>query len=150
MWQPWASLWVAGPKVHETRGRRFNYRGWLAVCAAQRPPDNVRDTDPRLEEICVRQFGADWRQTIPLGKVVGAVLVRDCYHATFPNKPVSDDDEVCGYWGSNRYAILREHALRLDFLKPQKGMQSVVFDIDPDIEAEIMAAIDARGWPLGV
>lgn len=41
LWEPWATLWAGGKKVHETRSWPTKHRGLLAVHAAARMPDEA-------------------------------------------------------------------------------------------------------------
>jgi hypothetical protein len=56
LWQPWASLWVSGRKIHETRSWRTRHRGWLAVHAARRIEADL-SWCAELSGIVVEEFG---------------------------------------------------------------------------------------------
>lgn len=114
LWQPWATLWLNGPKIHETRGRPFNYRGWLAVHAAKRKP-NANELMPDLIATLEKREGINWRWRLPLGQLLGAVYVEDC-SSTNVVTPIDGNDFVSGDWSAGRYAIRRsiDDVIKLD------------------------------------
>lgn len=77
LWQPWASLWIAGPKVHETRAWSTDYRGPLVVHAAKHKITQ-RCLAPDLVEICTSTFGSQWTKTLPFGSLIGTVELEAC------------------------------------------------------------------------
>lgn len=50
LWQPWASLWLTPRKIHETRPRRWNHSGWLAVHASKTLVSNPSELGDELLE----------------------------------------------------------------------------------------------------
>lgn len=70
VWQPWASLIVAGVKRIENRTWGTNYRGLILIHAAARPVD--RKALDRLA-----QLGIDVPDDLPRGAIVGAVELVD-------------------------------------------------------------------------
>ena len=82
LWQPWASLVVAGPKHTETRSWHTNYRGTLAIHAAKlRPLDLERavgmDEYMRLCGLCERYLPEPLID-LPRGAIIGTVELIDC------------------------------------------------------------------------
>jgi hypothetical protein len=77
--QPWATLWVSGAKLIETRGWGTKYRGPVAVHASAR----MRREDV---ELCFLQpfadalaaLGFNQAADLPKGKVLGTVNLVDC------------------------------------------------------------------------
>ena len=59
LWQPWASLVVHGYKRWETRSWRTPYRGWLAIHAAKREPDDVPREYDHIEAFCLMEYRCD-------------------------------------------------------------------------------------------
>lgn len=103
LWQPWASLWLNGVKIHETRGWSTNYRGHLAVHAAKRRIDKV--LAPDLEAICLSKFGPNWRQTLPVGSLIGFLTLIDCIPSIAVDRRFSTvEDFACGNFEPNRFA----------------------------------------------
>lgn len=100
--QPWASLLIAGVKVHETRGFRLPDRligQWVAIHAAKRQPALLQGLDP----ICRRALGADYFRRLPRGAVLGLVQFASC-KGTMLTSPAGYEDERSGDWRPGRYA----------------------------------------------
>jgi activating signal cointegrator 1 len=112
LWQPWASLWASGLKIHETRHWATGYRGPLAIHAARRTDGTgfrniVRflqeievDTIPMLE-----LFAA---AVPPVGSIIAVGELVDCIKITgdvsrsrLATAPV---DYACGNWEPGRFA----------------------------------------------
>lgn len=103
LWQPWASLWCSGVKIHETRHWPTSYRGWLLVHAAKRKIDDLEGD--RLGEICDGVFGHHYGQELPLGALVGMVNIVNCKPTiVFPADFRETDDYECGDYGDDRFA----------------------------------------------
>lgn len=134
LWQPWASLWLSPLKPHETRHWPTNYRGWLAVHAAKRL---VSDCGEALDELCIDQFGAQWRRTLPRGAILGAVHLVDC----IPTEVIitSDQDRECGDFSDGRYGWKRDEWKRLREPVPYIGRQG--FFSVPD---DLLTTLDGR------
>lgn len=98
LWQPWASLWASGRKVHETRHWATDYRGPLAIHAAQK----LDQVSMELDEILLDQFGSMWRRELPRGAIVGVCQLIDC--VSTDDGPASLDDEAAGDWSPSRFA----------------------------------------------
>jgi hypothetical protein len=77
--QPWASLWVGGEKINETRSWGTPYTGDLAVLASKNFPRWARKLC--LEEpfrSALKRLGFNWLGDLPTGKLVGIVRMDDC------------------------------------------------------------------------
>lgn len=161
LWQPWASLLVAGAKRVETRGRPFHYRGPLLIHAAKKWDTEqwmLCQAEPFHSALVglgyPRQVGKPDR-CLPLGCIVGRVDVVACVptHSVAakvqPGHPpgffegwidsvlgrhllISPTEEAFGDYGPGRFAILTENPVR--FEKPIKcrGRQSL-FEVDDDL-----------------
>lgn len=83
MWQPWASLWVTGEKVNETRSWGTSYRGRIAVHAAQLFDDEQRAIcrQPPFAEALTR-IGFTDPDALPRGAILGAVEMVSCQQMT--------------------------------------------------------------------
>lgn len=106
LWQPWASLWVAGIKKHETRPRQTHYRGSLLVHAAKKIVVDLTDA-PELSEIVVSVFGEDWAKQLPTMSIVGSVVLVDCRsteEALEVKVDKDSDDYWCGNYAPGRFA----------------------------------------------
>jgi hypothetical protein len=117
--QPWASLWLHGPKLHETRAFRTAHRGWLLVHASkaeERPPATVA-------ALCARKFGPEWFSTLPRGVLLGAVYLHDCEPTGIARKHAELDDLLCGDFTPGRWAWRRVGpTVRFNPVIPYRGM----------------------------
>lgn len=144
LWQPWATLWVAGVKIHETRHWRTNVRGTVAVHASKlRAPEAI--------ELC-RAYRVFWRTLeelgfptffdLPFGQIVGTVDIVDCrltekvYPACSDNPydwmPGELKDCYFGNYEHGRYAWRAENPVMLVEPVPWKGAQGF-FEVPDDI-----------------
>lgn len=112
LWQPWASLWLLGPKIHETRHWPTDHRGALLVHAAKKL---CHDVDSTLAAILERKFGARWAKELPRGALIGCVELEDCIPTSLGC--TDDDDRTCGRWDPGRYAWRRGQEARR-FVEP--------------------------------
>lgn len=125
LWQPWASLWVSGVKIHETRHWPTSHRGELLVHAAKRKPDGF-DGD-RLDEICDGMFGHHWGMDLPRGAIVGMVRLVACKRTDemrFVNQNELDD-QACGDFHPGRYAWERDTFTAFANPIPYRGQQGM-------------------------
>lgn len=131
LWQPWATLWVAGVKVHETRHWPTAYRGGLLVHAAKHKDAECRalcDRFPLKEELAKLGYTYD---TLPFGAIVGAVDLVDCVDAYkvhgFTTDAERERDEyldLCfGNFDIGRFAWRAESPIMLKEPIPYKGRQ---------------------------
>lgn len=122
LWQPWASLWLSPRKVHETRHWPTDHRGPLCVHAAKRL---VTDCGEELDEICISEFGALWRRTLPRGALLGTVDLIDCLptNARPMFMPMNGDDLACGDFSADRYGWRRDSFSLFDKPIPYIGRQ---------------------------
>lgn len=113
LWQPWASLWAAGIKIHETRSWPTTHKGLLAVHAAlKRDADgeclykSLVDHDyERL--VGFLRLGPDFN-LLAFGAIVGVVDLVECcriphIETTYMN-PSTRLDYDLGDWTAGRYA----------------------------------------------
>jgi hypothetical protein len=136
LWQPWASFFVDGPKIHETRSWPTSHRGWLAIHATS--------VSPRLPSLAVvgaaaEVFGVsapheydDARRIrlvgesidgLPAGAIVGLVRIDDCV-------PVEEAgpgrvDRMLGDYSAGRFAWRRGDAIKLPEPVPCRGRQRI-------------------------
>jgi len=124
LWQPWASLLFASHpvlgrfKVHETRHWGTDYRGHLAIHAAQKIVKELPDDFDRL----VREtFGSDWAKVLPRGRIVGVVMVTACRST----ESISPDtlDRLAGDWTPGRFAWRTENPVAFPTPPEVKGRQ---------------------------
>lgn len=104
LWQPWASLIMAGVKVHETRS--WPPPGWLlgrrlAIHATATSPQKAISEE--LHALCRWHLGRNYWRELPRGAVLGTVLVGRGVR-THDAKPASDADLIAGDWREDRWA----------------------------------------------
>lgn len=146
LWQPWASLWCTGIKVHETRHWSTNYRGWLLVHAAKRKIDDL-DGD-RLGDICNGRFGHHYGMDLPRGAIVGRVHMVACkrtadlFISTQPGGPFKNeaeqDDYECGDFAHGRFAWQADKFELFANPIPYRGAQGF-FDVPDDLIPKLAA-----------
>lgn len=119
--QPWASLMEWGAKVIETRGRRTNYRGWIAIHAAKGCPDECRALvykEPFLTALRHR------KDPLPFGAVVAVTRIIGCLRTDeFPG--LTEPERSFGDYSAGRYGYLTEGVRRLRDPIPMRGAQTI-------------------------
>ena len=124
LWEPWASLWMRGPKVHETRhwpapeklvGRRI-------VVHAAKKRIKPEDLEPDLRELLSSVPGMPLQYGMALGTGVLARCAR-----TEDTEPASDADRVAGNWASGRYAWRMEDRITFPEPIPLRGRQGIFY-----------------------
>jgi hypothetical protein len=141
LWQPWATLWAHGIKQYETRGWNTNYRGELAIHAAQRWDLNLArlcQTEPfrsALESlgytIPAHEIHGPADCGLPRGGVIGVVLIEDCKFTggVAPQNWLQDltkKERAFGDFSKRRFAIQAGQQRPIP-LVPCKGAQGLFF-----------------------
>lgn len=120
LWQPWASLWVAGAKMIETRSWGTSYRGPVAVHASKKWDVELRHI-ARTEPFCSALLALGFTGTgqLPLGAILGSVEVTDVLRmVTGVDGPsftrinirpgvdqrLNDNERAFGHYAPGRYA----------------------------------------------
>jgi hypothetical protein len=127
LWQPWASLWACGRKTFETRHWSTNYRGPLAIHAAQKLCVDIND---ELREICDDEFGGHWARELPSGALVAHCTLVNCLATDHLH--VDQDERAQGNFTPGRFAWDISNLKLLDRPIPYRGHQSL-FDIPDEI-----------------
>jgi hypothetical protein len=114
LWEPWASLIVAGFKRHETRHWSTKVRGRVAIHAAKKI-----DVEGAPTNLCDFALGAGWQKNRPRGCVVAVANLTGCYLADHLIEgrrpllqPVEECDELAGNYSDGRFGF------RLDDVRP--------------------------------
>ncbi len=141
LWQPWASLWMIGAKMHETRSWSYPYRDSnpdLLVHAAKRTEQNVL---PDLDKICCAFFGETWRHTLPRGALLGEVKITAClktedvYNLGTQWTERQRMDFYCGDFTPGRYAWrAAPNPKRFECPIPYVGRQKIFYVPDELIQ----------------
>ena len=133
--QPWASLIAAGVKKVETRHWPVSHRGPLAVHAAKKLVSNCGE---EVDELCLDEFGCEWRRTLPRGAIVATANLVACERMIEPSYPTaagypSHNELICGNWQQDRFAWLLEGVQALKLPVPWCGMQGLFnVELEPD------------------
>ncbi len=132
LWQPWATLWVSGHKIHETRHwpcPQSIIGTTIAVHAAKRWTAEERETALDFNS----EFGlgiTEW----PLGVIVGTVEIVACirtegvYGGCLPNRR----DFQMGNFEPGRFAWRAKRPIMFAEPIPYKGAQGL-FDVPDDL-----------------
>ncbi len=140
LWQPWASLWCSGVKIHETRHWPTNHRGWLLVHAAKRSIDDFVGSGDRLDEICDGTFGHHWGIDLPRGAIVGMVNVIACRKTEDILQGYYDaDDYECGDFSHGRYGWQADNFKAFTKPIPYRGQQGMFTVPDSLVPIDIAA-----------
>jgi hypothetical protein len=96
LWQPWASLFVAGAKRIETRSWSTPYRGIVAVHASQRRDRFIAETcmgQPFARELA--ELGFNTPEDLPVGAILGYVELTDCLRMVRACGPGRGEISLC-------------------------------------------------------
>lgn len=77
--QPWATLIAIGEKRFETRGRRINYRGQLAIHAGKRIDRVACEREPIKSTLARHGYTVN---NLPTGKVLATCRLTGCWAIT--------------------------------------------------------------------
>lgn len=121
LWQPYASLIFSGHKRFETRSFAYPSRLLFTQIGIHATMKIVIDS-PEMDDLCAATFGADYRQILPRGAILGAVTLGMCY----PTDGVAFDDAVeriVGDWTPGRFAWRLWQPIKLPVPVRAKGQQ---------------------------
>lgn len=76
IWQPWATLLALGEKENETRSRRTNHRGKIAIHAGLQIDREACEREPIKSVLAKHGYTAD---NLPTGAVVGIADLAECW-----------------------------------------------------------------------
>jgi activating signal cointegrator 1 len=129
LWQPWASLWICGRKIHETRAYQTSHRGALLVHAAKKI---CIDIDEALREICEDEFGPRWMHDLPAGALIGCCELVGCTRTEHVH--IDAEERAQGNFTPGRWAWSCQNSRVFDRPIPYRGMQ-MLFEVPPEIIA---------------
>lgn len=121
--QPYASLLiVAKVKRHETRGWKWPDKLLGQEVGIHAAKTIQRVVPAELDPVCCDHFGANWRETLPGGVILGtAIPVRSDITAGTP--PESAEDVWSGDWTPGRFATRMRSRSQWARPIPFKGQQ---------------------------
>jgi len=143
LWQPWASLLIQGPKIHETRswappealiGQRF------VIHAAKKAPGPRKSNvyvPLLLERLAYARNVLPYAQ--PLGVALGTAVLVSAYPVE-EHGPENGDDRVCGDWSDGRWAWRFDDRRAFEKPVPIRGRQRIWYE---PLEGELARAIEA-------
>jgi len=152
LWQPWASLWACGAKIHETRAwpvpAKIDGRALLGATIAIHAAKRVEraEAGARLAEICRARWGAGWERILPRGAVVGTGRLTACWRTGERYRSIGADEEALGNWSPGRYAWQLADAKPLLRPVPWRGQQGW-FEVSDDALTAPPAAPMQRALP---
>lgn len=137
LWQPWASLILAGVKAHETRhwAAPKTQVGQRVLIHAAGTVQGYLGVDAQLQAICVRHFGEAWRDTLPRGVFLGFVIL-GAPKRTDEIDPRDHVDALCGDWSDGRWAWPLYAPSPFPEPIPGKGQQKF-WSVELDLTGEI-------------
>mgnify|MGYP000870274289 CR=1 FL=1 len=103
--QPWATLLLLGVKHWETRSWRTDYRGPLAIHAAQAGEWIGSSALRRLEQRLDLPPTSLMERDYPLGAIIGLLELHECLaFAHLPLRRLSKRERQLGFWSGEGYA----------------------------------------------
>lgn len=123
-YQPWAYATVAGLKPHETRSRRTNIRGRVAVHAGKA---SLKRATKGLS--CdgfwklLWAVGGKTDLDLPLGAVVGTVEIVDCVPVEDVVDGLMERERALGDYSPGRWAWVLKNPVMFDKPVPARGKQ---------------------------
>lgn len=127
-YQPYAHAIVAGLKQYETRPRRTNIRGRVAVHAAKKDAwrSGVLEKGivPEIEALLSEQQGTGNRAAhLDYGAVVGTVEIVDCVPVEELADKLNPLEKVLGDYSPGRFAWVLKNPVMFDTPIPARGQQ---------------------------
>lgn len=125
--QPWASLMAFGKKLVETRGRRTNYRGWIAIHSAKSFPDDCERLchDPAHFWPALHEARVAYPENLPVGEVIAVTKIIACQPAEEIRRSLSERELAFGDYSDGRFGYLTAGVRMLKRPIPMRGFQSI-------------------------
>lgn len=128
VYQPYAYATVAGLKGYETRPRRTNIRGRVAVHAAKLDAwkSGILETGkmPEIERILSEHQGTGNRAArLEYGAVVGTVEIVDCVHVEEIMHTLTERERLLGDFSPGRFAWVLRNPVMFEKPIPARGHQ---------------------------
>lgn len=128
VYQPYAYATVAGIKHYETRPRRTNIRGRVAVHAAKldawKSGILEAGTMPEIEKILSEHQGTGNRPArLAYGAIVGTVEIADCVPVEEIADALTDQEQLLGDFSPGRFAWVLRNPVMFEKPIPARGQQ---------------------------
>ena len=128
VYQPYAFATVVGLKHYETRPRRTNIRGRVAVHAAKLDAwkSGVLEAGimPEIEKILSEHQGTGTRPArLAYGAVVGTVEIVDCVPVEEITDTLTDQERLLGDYSPGRFAWVLQNPIMFEKPIPARGKQ---------------------------
>jgi len=146
--QPWASLWISGAKIHETRSWRYPHAGKIPDLCGHAAKYLEGAPGPAVDDLCIKLFGMRWRESLPRGSLIGVVNIvkvlttEELLHSRWQPEGTERAriDYLCGNFDPGRWAW-RAAPKPLKFEKPipyigRQGMFNVSDSILPPLTVQ--------------
>jgi hypothetical protein len=124
LWQPWASLLIANPriKIYETRSWETMCRGPVIIHAAKKNDREIAEIMLSMQGLFAK-FGIN-PLSLPFGSLIGVVDLTACRRMTETNvRSVTDLERQCGDWAEGRFAWRCDNPVAFDKPIPFRGAQ---------------------------
>lgn len=144
LWQPWATLVVAGVKRWETRSWRFSgpLPQRIAIHASGHGPRDLAGSSSQEPfRTALARLGLDGR-SLPTGCVLGVVTVSACLPTPEVRDLLSPEELAMGDFGPGRWAWRLDGAAGLASPVRCKGALSL-WDLGWDVEKAVMMQLEA-------
>jgi activating signal cointegrator 1 len=144
LWQPWATLWVEGPKVYETRSWRTVYRGPLLVHAAKRWSSEQQELT--LYGPIARALHERGYSTLHLTRraAVGLVVLEDCLPTGQLQSVLAEEELAMGEFSPGRWAWQRGAAVALPEPIDMRGHQGL-WEVPAGLQKELRRQVVRAG-----
>jgi hypothetical protein len=122
VWQPYASLLMAGIKRYETRIWETNLRGTIVIHAAQRwQADQIALVDKLYDTLPEEQHSV--LDILPLGRALGTIDIVDIHPAD--TLDISPLERMIGIFDKGYFAWEVENPIPFDIPIPHLGKQKL-------------------------
>lgn len=125
--QPWASLMAFAKKLVETRGRRTNHRGWIAIHAAKSFPDDCQRLchDPAHFWPALHEARVGYPENLPVGEVIAVTRITDCQRTENIRATLTARELAFGDYSDGRFGYVTDGLRMLKRPIPMRGFQSI-------------------------
>lgn len=147
LWQPWASAIAFGLKQYETRPRKTNHRGLLAIHAGKAMNEEVLASlghiqwSDHIKLPLSRRYDQVGAGDFPQGVVVAVAELEDCL--TMDDELIASvgaQERSLGHWEAGRYAYKLTDVKALKTPVAASGKQGM-WTLDGDLLAEVLEQI---------